>query len=60
MKEVSWKGGKRDECGILAAFSQPKHILATNNSCPKHAFKRLCVLRHQLTLHMRGNLLTLA
>lgn len=51
--------GRWHECGELAAFSQPKQSLAANKNCLKQAFKRLCVLRSQLTLLKRGNLLAL-
>jgi hypothetical protein len=40
-EEVSWEGGNEDGRSELAAFVQPKRILAANNNYRNHAFKRL-------------------
>jgi hypothetical protein len=52
-----WEGVSR--CGELAAFCQPKRLLAANRRCLFHAFKRLCVLRSNSSLCVQANLLSL-
>jgi hypothetical protein len=52
-----WEGV--NTCGELAAFCQPKRLLAANRKCLFHAIKRLCVLRSNASLCMQANLLPL-